>query len=146
MKMVFYVVRARRWYSEECLNDLAQARLVGSPYHVLVAHSAALAFVYVALAPLSRLAAHGRSTSVSKDDDDPHAWPIDALPVRFGARCDRLGRPYVGAEVFDPDEAAARSSTPQLGDTWWWDGQLAAESVERCDRAREKFLRVRGLI
>ena len=37
---------------------MAQARLLGSPHHVIAARKAAVAFVYVALAPFSLLALH----------------------------------------------------------------------------------------
>lgn len=75
---------------------MAQARLLGSPHHVIAARKAAVAFVYVALAPFSLLALHlavaqkeGDLVTFAGGDEkaagkaDPASW----APLRCVAVC-----------------------------------------------------------
>jgi len=65
------------------------ARLAGSPYHIISAFNAALSATHIILTSLLNI----------KEQDQQDQ------PVMFGARCDRLGRPFVGTDPVDEWEA-----------------------------------------
>ncbi|KAH7103040.1 NAD(P)-binding protein [Auriculariales sp. MPI-PUGE-AT-0066] len=99
-------VAALRWWILLKAMDFAfyLARWMGSPYHVIDALSAALVATHVILTNLANL-------------------PSAKQPVMYGARCNRLGRPYVGPDPIDE-----------------WDenkhiGGLVADQCERLYRA-----------
>lgn len=61
---------------------------------------------------------------------------VDLIFRRFGARCTRSGREYVGID-------AIGNPAPGTQDDTWVNQDLAVECVERCETLRKGFLRVR---
>ena len=64
----------------------------------------------------------------------------DWMPMRFGSRCTRGGREYVGVDVVDVTAAGRESDDTK----WWWDQSLAKESVDRCERLLQTFEDAKG--
>ncbi|EJD54015.1 NAD(P)-binding protein [Auricularia subglabra TFB-10046 SS5] len=81
------------------------ARMAGSPHHVISAYNGAVSTTHAALTSLSNI-------------------PFPKVPVMFGARCDRLGREYVGFEEVDDWEASH---------------EAGEAIIDQCERLYEAF-------
>ncbi|KAH8929292.1 NAD(P)-binding protein [Atractiella rhizophila] len=97
------------------------ARLCGSPHHSVNPLKAAQSFVIVALSSLFSL-----SLFVA---DKPKVQTDELTLVRFGARTTISGRPYLGVDPLETKKGK-----------WWYD-HWAADTIDRCEKFREEFLK-----
>lgn len=112
------------------------ARWLGSPYHVISAFKAGIVFTFVALAPFSLIQEHAtKARRRLEKEDSAVAKPDEWTPTRFAACTDRRGREYAGIEVVDVTAEGKNRGG-------WWSEELAQESLERCDRLADTFLKV----
>lgn len=109
------------------------ARLMGLTKMTLTSYTAGMAFVFIALTPLSAISRIMYKTR--KESHKGQDSVSDMENVRFGARVSRWGSAYCEPHLIgDPlDEGAAAT-----------DERNAKELAERCDSLYQGFLAVRG--
>jgi 3-keto steroid reductase len=110
------------------------ARWLGSPYHNISAYKAGIAFTFLALAPFALIQEYSAKARRKLVSADPTLADSEWTPTRYAACSDRLGKEYMGIEVVDVAAAG--------GEHDWFDKGLAEESLRRCDRLADTFLRL----